>query len=328
MIKAGSLIIKRIVNSFLLLFLLATFVFLLLRAAPGDPVSKYISPTLHPQLAENLRDSFGLNESALSQYIDFITETFTGNLGISFNYRVPVASVIMEFLPFTIMLALLSFSLQMMIAIYFSLKAAGKKGSKRDKFISETSLLIYALPSFFIGVLLIYLFSELAGIFPSSGVKSFNYDEMNILEKLADIIKHLVLPLITLTVTGAAVMYRYLRTNMDEVFNSGYVMYLRSNGVGEKEIIRKHILPNSISPLIAVAGIELGILLSGTLITEVIFGLPGMGRLTMMAILQRDYPLVTGCALVSGVLIVMSNFIADLVKYKLDKRLLAKGILD
>ncbi len=326
--KAFPVIIKRLLYSILLLFLLITFVFLLLRAAPGDPVNKYISPLLSPQLAENIKDSFGLNDSVIKQYGDFLIQTLSGNLGISFNYRTPVLSVIMEFLPFTIFFALLSFSLQLIIAISLSLRTSRKRGSLLDKAVSEVNLFIYALPSFFTGVLLIFLFSETVQIFPSSGIKSYDYEEMNLIGKIFDIAVHLVLPLITLTLAGTAVMYRYLRTNMDEVFNSGMVLYLRSNGISEKEIIKKHILPNAISPLISIAGIELGILLSGTLITEVIFGLPGMGRLTITAIFQRDYPLITGCALVSGMLIILSNLLADFIKFKMDKRLLSKGILD
>lgn len=326
--KAFPVIIKRLLYSILLLFLLVTFVFLLLRAAPGDPISKYISPVLSPQLSENIKDSFGLNDSIIKQYGNFLEQTLSGNLGISFNYRAPVLQVIMEFLPFTIFFALLSFSLQLIIAISLSLKTSRKRGGFFDKAVSEMNLFIYALPSFLIGVLLIFLFSETLQVLPSSGIKSYDNEEMNFFERVFDITAHLVLPLLTLTITGTAVIYRYLRTNMDEVFNSGMVLYLRSNGISEKEIIKKHILPNAVSPLISIAGIELGILLSGTLITEVIFGLPGMGRLTITAIFQRDYPLITGCALVSGMLIILSNLLADFVKFKMDKRLLSKGILD
>jgi peptide/nickel transport system permease protein len=319
---------KRLLFSVFLLFLLITFIFLLLHAAPGNPIGKYISPELNPDLAEKIRDSFGLNDSLLKQYSTFLSQAFTGNLGISFNYRMPVLSVIGEYLPFTVGFALLSFTIQLAAAIGLSLMAAKRKGSITDKVTSNLNLFIYALPSFFIGVMLIFIFSELLKIFPSSGLMSHDYEDLSFLGKLLDLGKHLALPLITLTLTGTAVLYRYLRENMDEAFNSGYVLYLKSNGIPGNEIIRRHILPNAVSPLIAIAGIELGILFSGTLITEVIFGLPGMGRLTVQAILVRDYPLVTGCALISGVLIIASNFFADIVKVKMDKRLLAKGILD
>jgi peptide/nickel transport system permease protein len=322
------MLMRRGAYSLMILFLLITFVFILLRLSPGDPINKYISPGISPQLAENLKESFGLNKSFPLQYFNFVVNTVSGDLGSSFNYRLPVTSVIKEFLPFTIIFALISFSLQMLFAVMLALRAAGKKGTVKDKIISETNLVVYAVPAFVTGVLLIFVFSELLGLLPSSGIKSYNNDNMNFFARMLDYGKHLLLPLVTLSIGGTAVLYRYLRENMDEIFNSDYVLYLRANGVSQKEIIRKHVLPNAVSPLISVAGIELGILFSGALITEVIFGLPGMGRLTVQAILLRDYPLVTGCVLVSGILIIASNFIADLVKIRMDKRLITKGMLD
>ena len=137
----------------------------------------------------------------------------------------------------------------------------------------------------------------------------------------------MILPLATLSLGGIAVFYKYLRDNLEETYNKSFVLNLRANGVDEKTILLKHIIPNAIGPLIAVAGVELGILFGGALITEVIFALPGMGRLTINAILSRDYPLVIGCTFVSGVLVILSNFAADLLKAKIDKRLI-KGILN
>jgi peptide/nickel transport system permease protein len=322
------LIVKRSLYSVTILFLLVTFVFILLRISPGDPVSKYISPGISPQLSENLKESFGLNQSLPVQYYNFIKNTVAGDLGSSFNYRVPVLSVIAEFLPFTIIFALISFAIQMVLAVILALRTAKKKGSIKDKIISESNLVVYAVPSFITGVLLIFIFSEWLSIFPSSGIKSYDNESMNFFERIFDYGKHLFLPLVTLTVGGTTVLYRYLRENMDEIFNSDYVLYLRANGISQQEIIRGHILPNALNPLIAVAGIELGILFGGALITEVIFGLPGMGRLTVQAIIMRDYPLVTGCVLISGMLVIMSNFIADIVKVRIDKRLIEKGLLD
>jgi len=164
-------------------------------------------------------------------------------------------------------------------------------------------------------------------MFPSSGLSSFDSDSMSFAGRAADYLRHLILPLITLSLGGMAVYYKYLRDNLEETLNKTFVLNLRAHGFSEKEIVRKHVIPNSIGPLISVAGVELGILFSGALITEVIFGLPGMGRLTINAILARDYPLVTGCTFTAGVLVIISNLAADLVKAKIDKRLL-KGIMN
>lgn len=320
-------ILKRILTSVVVLFLLITFIFFLLRVAPGDPSQKFISPELSPKLAEKVRESFDLNSSMIEQYKSFMVNLAGGDLGISYTYRIPVVSVIGEFLPFTIIFSLMSFIIQIAGGFLLALIAVKKMNGRIDRAITKISLGVYALPSFVIGVFLIVIFSEKLGMFPSSGLSSFDSGSMSFFGRAADYLRHLVLPLITLSLGGMAVYYKYLRDSLEETFNKTFVINLRAHGFEEKEIVRKHVIPNSIGPLISVAGVELGILFSGALITEVIFGLPGMGRLTINAILSRDYPLVTGCTFIAGVLVIVSNLAADLVKVKIDKRLL-KGILN
>jgi peptide/nickel transport system permease protein len=196
-----------------------------------------------------------------------------------------------------------------------------------DRLLGKTSLVLYAIPSFVIGVFLIFIFSEKLKLLPASGLISYGAESLSGGEKFTGYVLHLILPLITLSLGGIAVFYKYLRDNLDEVFNKPFVLNLYGYGLSKKEITRKHVIPGAISPLISVAGVELGVLFSGALITEVIFGLPGMGRLTVNAILSRDYPLVVGCTFVSGVLIIVSNFLADMLKAKLDKRLVS-GMLN
>ena len=318
---------KRIITSIIVLFLLITFLFFLLRISPGDPSTRYISSELSPKLAAKVKQSFNLNSSLLEQYKSFLVNLSKGDFGISYTYRRPVLSVIMDFLPFTLIFSFLSFIIQVGLGLLLSLAAIKKMNGKIDKTISRASLVVYAIPSFVLGVFLIFLFSGLLNIFPSSGLSSFNSYSYSFFGRLLDYANHLVLPLITLSLGGVAVYYKYLRDNLEEIYNKTFVLNLRANGFTEKEIIRKHIIPNSISPLISVAGVELGLLFSGALITEVIFGLPGMGRLTVNAILSRDYPLVIGCTFVSGILVILSNFLADLLKAALDKRLV-KDILN
>jgi peptide/nickel transport system permease protein len=132
---------------------------------------------------------------------------------------------------------------------------------------------------------------------------------------------------VTLTLPGIAMFYRYINENMNEVLNQTFILNLNSSGIDEKVILRKHVIPNSLRPLISIAGVELGILLGGTLITEVIFSLPGMGRLAIDSILSRDYPVITGCVFVAGAMMILANFLADIAKLKIDKRLI-QGILN
>ena len=172
----------------------------------------------------------------------------------------------------------------------------------------------------------LFLFSLSSLIFFHPPAPALDSSEFSFLARLIDYAYHLTLPIIALSLIEIAIFYKYLRDNLEDVYNKLFVLNLRANGVSEKNILLKHIIPNAINPLITIAGIELGILLGGTLIIEVVFGLPGMGRLTIEAIFERDYPLVIGCSLVISFLIIFSNLLADIIKAFLDKRLLAGSL--
>jgi peptide/nickel transport system permease protein len=319
--------VKRGWTSLLVLFLLMTFLFLLIRISPGDPSMKYISPEFSPKLSALVKKSFDLEGSLFAGYKMFIFNLCRGEFGISYSYREPVVRVIGRTLPFTIIFSLLSFIIQITCGFLLSVFAVKKINGKADRIISKICLAVYAVPSFAAGVFLIYIFSEKLNVFPSSGLSSFDIESGSTVQRLFDYAQHLVLPLITLSLYGIAVFYKYLRDNLEEVSNKPFVENLRANGFSEKNIVWKHIFPNAVNPVISVAGVELGLLFGGALITEVIFSLPGMGRLTVNAILSRDYPLVIGCTFVAGILVILTNFCADVIKASLDKRI-AKGILN
>jgi peptide/nickel transport system permease protein len=303
------------------------FIFILLRISPGDPSIKFVSPELSPDLAQKVKESFGLNKPIFEQFVQFISNIFSGNFGISYEFRKPVAEVIKNYLYFTITFSLISFILQLTFSYFLALLSIKKMNGFIDRILGKTSLVLYAVPSFVLGVFLILVFSEKLKLLPASGLMSYGADSLSGWELLSDYALHLILPVITLSLGGMAVFYKYLRDNLDEVYNKPFVLNLYEYGLSKKEITRKHVIPGAISPLISIAGVELGILFSGALITEVIFGLPGMGRLTVNAILSRDYPIVVGCTFISGVLIIISNFLADLLKAKIDKRLIS-GMLN
>lgn len=322
-----KILFRWIFTSVIVLFLMITFIFILLRIAPGDPVQKFVSPELSVELADKIRESFNLNSTIFDQYKSFVINLMKGDLGISYNYREPVLDVISQYLPFTMIFAVISFFVQIAIGGLLALLAIKKINGVLDKTLTKLNLFLFALPSFVVGVFLILIFSEMLNIFPTSGLRSFDFDSFSLFGKAQDYILHLILPVLTLSIGGIAVFYRYLRDGLEEIMNKPFVLNLRSNGYDEKTILFKHIMPNAAGPLIAVAGVELGILLGGALITEVIFSLPGMGRLTVSAILQRDYPLIIGCTLTAGILVIASNFVADLIRAKIDKRLI-KDILN
>lgn len=322
-----KILFLRILSSLLTLFLLVSLLFFLIRLSPGDPSDKYISAKLGSVLSKKVEQEFSLNQPITQQYISFVSNIFRGELGISYNYHQPVFKVIWEYFSFTIIFALLSFVIQISLSIWLAIKVSRKKNRVTEKLTENLALFVYSIPAFVLGVGLILIFSVEIDLLPISGVQSIDYDEMNFLSQLLDLLRHLILPLITLSVPGIAMFYKYIKESMDEVVHKTFITNLKSSGVNDKIIFRKHVLPNALKPLISVAGVELGILLGGTLITEVIFSLPGMGRLAIDSILSRDYPLVIGCVFTAGAVVIIANFLADIVKLKVDKRLI-RGILN
>ena len=320
-------LVKRIISSLTTLFLLISFLFVLIRLAPGDPTQKFLSAEFSPELIKKVTADFKLDRPLYEQYVNFVVNIFKGDLGISYNYKMPVLNVVWQFLSFTLLFASLSFVIQLIVSFYLAIKSIRKKGTTFDKVVSKLSLIVFASPAFVLGVFLIYLFSVQLNLFPSSGSKSLDFDSFSIAGKIGDYFWHLTLPIITLSSAGIAMFYKYLRDNLEETYQQPFITNLRASGYDEKVILKKHVLPNAVRPLISVAGVDLGILLGGALITEIIFGLPGMGRLMMNSIFERDYPLVIGCALIAGLLIIISNFLADLLKMKLDKRMI-KGLMN
>jgi peptide/nickel transport system permease protein len=322
-----KLLFTRLTSSVITLFLLVSFLFIIIRLSPGDPTDKYVSDKLGTELSEKIAERFALNQPVAEQYLSFISNVLKGDFGVSYNYRLPVFKVIWEYFSFTLVFASVSFILQMLLSITIALSLIKNRGRRVERWFSNLSLFVYSVPSFVLGVALIYLFAVHISIFPVSGLKSLDYENLDFISKIFNRLAHLVLPLITLSAGGIALFYKYIKESIDEVLNQTFIINLRASGVGEKEILKKHVLPNALRPLISVAGVELGILMGGALITEVIFSLPGMGRLAVESVLTRDYPLVVACVFTAGTVIIIANFLADLIKLRVDKRLI-KGILN
>lgn len=319
-------LINRVLTSLLVLFLLITFVFVLIRLAPGDPSQKFLSPKLSPELSTQVQKSFGLDKPIYIQYFSFVSKILTGDFGVSYNYRQPVLKVVKDYFLFTLIFASISLAIQLFVALLLAKASFKNQGKVIDKFLSGLSVITYSIPSFVIALVLIYIFAVKLNLLPTSGIGTIYSDENNFLENVKDRITHLLLPLITLSIAGVVVFYKYLRDNLMSTSNQTFITNLRASGYSEKIIYSKHLLPNAIQPLISIVGVEFGLLLGGALITEVIFALPGMGRLTLQAILNRDFPLVIGCTLIAGIMIIVTNLVADLIKIKTDKRLVKELI--
>jgi peptide/nickel transport system permease protein len=318
--KITDFIIRKFFSYLLTLFILVTSIFFLLRLTPGDPVSKYISPELSNDLAEKVRNSFHLNDSVILQYWAFLKNMISGNFGVSYEYHQPVFTVIGEFLPFTFAFALISFSIQFFTGIGLAYYTVKRHNKLLEKIADFAALTVYSVPAFLIGIFLIYIFSLLLNIFPSADFYSAGYAEKNLLGKINEIVSHSILPLLTLSIPGIVVFYKYAKENLKSVLDKSFVKYLQSNGVNEKEIYRRHIFPNIMPQLISLSAVELSMLLGGALVTEVLFNLPGLGRMTVTAILQRDYPLVVTATFLSGVFVIICSFTGEILRGIIDKR--------
>ncbi len=317
-----KVVLRRILISVFFLWVMVSGVYVLIIAAPGDPSHYLVSEKFSPEIIKNTRESFGLDRPLIVQYASWLKNIILFDFGISFKIKKPVISIISPALLFTSLFAFLSLSLQLLIAVAGGALSYMLNSRLLNRILSNLSLILFSAPTFVLGLFLILIFSLWFDLFPVSGLKSFRYTERGFWAELPDMIHHMILPLLTLSAGGAALIYNYLRKSIENVKDSQFILYLHSIGKTKSELFFKHILPNAINPLISVLGVEAGVLLGGSLIVEVLFGLPGMGRLTYDAIGSRDYPLAAGCVLISGFLMITANLAADLIKGNIDKRLI------
>ncbi|MGB9664069.1 MAG: ABC transporter permease [Ignavibacteria bacterium] len=316
----SEFIFKRIIASLLMMLILVSVVFFMMHLLPGDPFQQYYSPKLGNELAEQIKNKFGLDKSVSVQFLNWIKNVIQGDFGYSLVYKRPVGVLLIESLLVTLSISLTAFILQIFITIPLGLFLLKNSGRRIDLIIDKIALIVYSAPSFVVAIILIYLGSIVLKIFPSSQMISYNYYEMNSLEKLMDLIHHLTLPILTLTITSVSFSIRYLRESLINVSKEGFVLSLRANGIPEKIIRKRHILPNALISYITILGIEIGSLLSKTLITETVFSLPGMGKLMVSSIFTRDYPVIIACVMISGFMVILGNLIADILIAKFNPK--------
>ncbi len=296
-----------------MILLLVSSVFFLMHIIPGDPFQQYYSPKLGDELAQQIRKKFGFDLPITTQFINWLKNIFSGDFGFSLTHKRPVFELIQDSIIVTLSISFTAFILQIILTIPLSLFLLKHSGRKIDLIIDRLALVIYSAPSFVVAVVLIYFGSVLTKLFPSSQLFSYNFYEMNFSQKFFDLIHHITLPVLTLTITSLSFSVRYLRQSLNEVSNQEFIIALRATGIPEKILRRRHILPNALISYITILGLEIGSLLSKTLITETVFALPGIGRLMVSSIFTRDYPVIVACVLISSFMVVLGNLIADIM---------------
>ncbi|MFE8697808.1 nickel ABC transporter permease [Cytobacillus sp. FJAT-53684] len=308
-----AMIIRRFIQLIFLLFGISFLVFSSMYIAPGDPASMIGGPTATESDIEAIRDNLGLNDSFLTQYGRYIGSVVQGDLGYSYQTRQPVSEAITIRFPNTLKLAIASMIVAIIIGIIAGLISALKHNSWLDVSSTTFALAGISIPNFWLGALLILLFAVNLQWLPVSGLSAPWYT--------IDGIKELILPAITLGTGSAAMIARMTRSSMLEVVKADYVRTARAKGVKERNVIWIHTLKNAMIPVLTVIGLNFGALLGGTIITEKVFAINGVGRLMIDAIAARDFPMVQGSVLLVATLFVLVNLIVDIVYTYVDPRI-------
>lgn len=321
-------ILERILATIPIVFGVAIVVFFFIRLTPGDPVDIMMGQggTVSEGEIEQLREEFHLDEPLHVQLWLFLKDAVRGDLGYSYVLKRPVTTLIAERLPATIELAIGGLILSLIIAFPIGIISAVRQNSSLDRFSMAGAFLGISMPGFWLGIILILLFSVRLNLLPVQGRLSFdaNLQEVTgffVLDSLltgnwialSSSLKHLILPSLTLGAPVAAVVARVLRSSMLETLRSDYVTLARSKGAPERSVILKHALRNALIPTVTVVGLQVGILLGGNMIIETVFSWPGLGRMVVEAIFDRDFPLIQGSVMIYAFTFVMANLVVDVL---------------
>jgi len=280
------------------IWLVVSIVFLLIHLVPGDPIQQMLGEGATSADLQAVRHAYGLDVPIGQQYVNYWRGVLHGSLGQSLRYNRSVAAVIAERYPFTLQLTLAGLAVALALSIPAGVRSARRRNRWDDRVISFVSLLGLSFPNFALGPVLILFFAIKLGALPVSG---------------SGTLAHLVLPAITLGGALAAILTRMVRTSMLEELGQDYVRTARAKGLPERTVVYRHALRNALIPVLTVVGLQFGALLAGAIVTETIFSWPGIGRLTIQAISNRDYYLVEGCILAIGLTYVAVNFLTDLL---------------
>ncbi|MBD2569515.1 ABC transporter permease [Anabaena lutea] len=316
-------VVKRLLQALLTIFLASALSFFIMKLSPGDYVDTLRqNPKISPERIEEIRRQFGLDKSWPEQFWLWLGRIVTkGDFGTSFVYQRSVGSLLLERVPATLLLAIASLITTWAIAIPLGILAAVKQNRGTDKVLQVISYAGQGFPSFITALFLLFLAQITTPLFPVGNMTSIDHAELTWLGKILDILWHMILPLIALSITSFAGLQRIMRGQLLDVLRQDYIQTARAKGLPENRVIYVHALRNAINPLITLLGFELASLLSGAFITENFFNWPGLGKLTLQAVLAKDQYLVMASLVMSAVLLIIGNLIADLMLKAADPRI-------
>jgi peptide/nickel transport system permease protein len=330
----ASYLVRRLAGTVPVLLLISLLVFLLIHAAPGDPTLLLLGEETNAAQVEQAKERWGLNQPLYIQYLKFVQSAAVGDFGRSFKYTEPVMRVIMTRLPATIELAVIAIIIATVLAIPLGVWAGSRPNSWIDNLGTTFGLFGISMPSFWLAIMLILLLAGILNILPTSGRSTYGiagpeqtgfYILDSILQKnwraVWDGLTHIFLPALALGVNMLGILMRVTRSAILEVMNEDYVQTARAKGLQEKKVVWRHVTRNALIPVITVVGLELGTLLSGSIIVETVFSWPGSGSLLITALNARDYPLVTGLVMTYTAAFVSINLIIDGLYAVIDPRI-------
>ncbi|WP_141503521.1 ABC transporter permease [Paenibacillus luteus] len=309
------LIFRRLLQTLPLLFFVSIACFVMVKAAPGDPVLSFVTPNMHAEDIERIRHNLGLDKPAYVQYFLWLKECLTGNLGYSLINHKPVLDQILERLPATAGLMGAAIGLAVLIAIPLGLLAGANRSKLVDKLVNLLAYIGVSIPLFWLAILLMYFFSIKLHWLPSMGMRTIGMDSA------FDVLLHGILPCSVLTIGFLAVYVRYIRSSTISQLKEDYVQIQYAFGSAKRTILFRHVLKHVLLPVITLLGMSMGDLVAGAIVTETVFSWPGIGSLGMTAVRGMDYPVIMGITLFSSVMLILGNLLADILYSFADPRI-------
>lgn len=311
-------LLRRLAQSAVVLVGVTVVVFLIIQLVPGDPIRIGMGTRYDPEVYEALRRASGLDRPPLEQYVTYVANAATGDLGVSFRSGQPVSSLIMARLPATVSLAVVGIVIALLVAFPLGVISAVRNGSALDAVVRAVSQLGVSLPNFWLGMLLILLFSSTLGWLPPSGYTPFTEDPLEWLRRV-------IMPGLTVGVVAGSILTRYVRSSVLETLSMDHVRTANSKGLPRRIVLLRHVVRNALVPVITVTGTQIAAILGGVIVVEVVFAWPGLGLLVYDAVRARDYPLLQGAVLLIAVIFLVVNLLVDLLYAKVDPRIQLGG---
>ena len=319
--------VRRLLGAIPLVLGIATIIFFVVNFAPGDPALRFLNPNMTPEVLDQIRVNMGLDQPVHIRYVRWMGALARGDLGFSFTSNRPVLDIIKELLPNTLVLSATAIGVAFLLGIFLGIVQAVRQYSLLDSISSIVGLFFYSMPSFWLALMMVLVFGLFAYQgqwliqFPPSGMQSVDYAFLSPMAKVQDRLMHLTLPATSLALVLAAGIARYTRGSMLEVIRQDFVRTARAKGLSEPVVIFKHALRNGLIPVITLLGLYLPFLFSGTVFIESVFAWPGMGKLVVDSILERDYPVIMGGTLIFAMMVVVGNLVADVLYAVVDPRI-------